>query len=431
MALSMNPHKEYKLLLTCLGAADEESKPAAMSRWRAAEWDELVRQSNGHGVTPYLYHRLRALRPAVNIPDPIERRMREIFLLSASRNIRLYHELGKTLNALSDDGIPVIALKGAHLAELVYGNIALRPMTDVDIMVPRGDLHKAVESLIRSGFRALNEKLDGYLEWSAIHQYRILPQAKHFFDLVHPKWRVKLDVHCRLTPEDLPFTIESEGLWERAVPVRLGGAAVLALSPEDLLLYECLHTSFHHGFASGLRPFCDIHETLRRHEGGMDWESVQSRARQWGASRCVYLTLHLTRELMATAVPDGAMRALEPETLDSSLVTCAMEKVFFHNGIDHTLLVSLVHKWKGRGLRNKAAGFMKSIFRSPRFMATKYPVAPDSKRVYLYYAVRLKDLFARYWRTGRGLLIHRKEMTLVVKQEKKHVALEQWLMSKD
>jgi hypothetical protein len=240
-----------------------------------------------------------------------------------------------------------------------------------------------------------------------------------------------LDVHCRLSPENVPFAIETEGLWERAVPVRLGGAAALALSPEDLLLYECLHTAFHHGFASSLRSFCDIHETLRRHGGELDWESVLSRVRHWGVNRCVYLTLHLTRELLATAVPDGVMSELEPDHLDSSLVLCAMEKVFLHRSTDQELLASLVHKWKGRDLRDKAAGFLKSIFRSRRFMATKYPVAPDSKRIYLYYAVRLKDLFARYWRTLRDLVIHHKEMASEAANEEKQVALEQWLMSKD
>jgi hypothetical protein len=38
--------------------------------------------------------------------------------------MHLYHELGKVLGLLRDENIPVIVLKGVHLAELVYGNIA-------------------------------------------------------------------------------------------------------------------------------------------------------------------------------------------------------------------------------------------------------------------------------------------------------------------
>jgi hypothetical protein len=61
-------------------------------------------------------------------------------LYSALRNMRRCHELSKVLRILQNDGIPVIVLKGAALAEVVYGNIALRSMSDVDLLVKKGSI---------------------------------------------------------------------------------------------------------------------------------------------------------------------------------------------------------------------------------------------------------------------------------------------------
>jgi len=46
---------------------------------------------------------------------------------------------------------PVIVLKGAYLAEAVYGDVALRPMCDTDLMVPRAELPRAQAVLLDMG----------------------------------------------------------------------------------------------------------------------------------------------------------------------------------------------------------------------------------------------------------------------------------------
>ena len=49
---------------------------------------------------------------------------------------------------------PVIPLKGAFLAEAVYGDIALRPMADFDLLVKPPDLPRAVEILRQLGYES-------------------------------------------------------------------------------------------------------------------------------------------------------------------------------------------------------------------------------------------------------------------------------------
>ena len=49
----------------------------------------------------------------------------------------LYHELNRVLRALVEAHIHVIALKGVHLAALVYDDIGLRRMSYTDLLVAR------------------------------------------------------------------------------------------------------------------------------------------------------------------------------------------------------------------------------------------------------------------------------------------------------
>lgn len=65
------------------------------------------------------------------LPARVKQKLREDYYLSAVRNTLLYQELAKILATFNDAGLPVIVLKGAALAQEMYGNIALHPMTDI------------------------------------------------------------------------------------------------------------------------------------------------------------------------------------------------------------------------------------------------------------------------------------------------------------
>jgi len=57
--------------------------------------------------------------------------------------MKVYAQLRKVLQVFCQEKVPVIVLKGALLAELVYQHIGLRTMDDVDLLVSKQDLGKA------------------------------------------------------------------------------------------------------------------------------------------------------------------------------------------------------------------------------------------------------------------------------------------------
>ncbi len=395
----MDRKTERELLLYCLGLGTDEIRAGKLEQLSASDWDGVIQLSARHGVTPLLYKRLRTLSPGTTIPAGIVQRLREAYLHSSARSMSLYHEISKVLTVLQNDGIPVIVLKGAHLAEVVYGNTALRPMSDVDLLVKRADLSRVEEKLLEIGY-APDEKNSTQFAQDCSHYTYMLPEK----DLL-------LEVHWDIQGLNSPFNINVSGLWERARPAMIAGVEALVLSPEDLLLYLCLHTSFRHLFDVGLMPFCDISETIRHYRGEIGWEQVQYRARQWGASNCVYLTLLLTKKLFGAAVPDEVLQGLEPNDFDTRFVAWAEGRIF--SQVDNIVgppSDNWGRLWASKRLLDKASVLLKTCFAPPQIMAEMYSVPPGSKRIYLYYPVRLKDLLRRHARRA-WLLLRRDDET--------------------
>ena len=139
--------RSVDLLLSCLWREEGETKAERLRGRSEDEWREAAAAAEYHGVGPLLFSTVRDLAGTLGSPGDLLEEMRRKYYAAAARNMRLYHELRKVLELFGRERIPVILLKGAHLAEAVYGNIALRSMGDVDLLVralSMGKLHHAM-----------------------------------------------------------------------------------------------------------------------------------------------------------------------------------------------------------------------------------------------------------------------------------------------
>jgi hypothetical protein len=397
-----------------LDAGEPKTKP--LEGLSASDWEVLIEASGRHGLTPSFYQRLKALPPDAPVPDWVRRRLRLLYLQNAGRNMNLYHGLGKVLEVLGKNHIPVIALKGAHLAELVYGDIALRPMCDLDLLVKEKDLLKVEEKLLELGYRPMEDE-------------RQVTEKKRHFGYRLPGKELYVEIHWTLIRADYPFDIDLDGQWERARPAVIGNSAVWVQAPEDLLLHLCLHAGKDHLFENGLKFLCDLTETIGHYEKEMDWDQVLFRSRQWGIEKSVYLTLRLAVELLKASVPEDLMKAIRPNDFEEPYMGMA-KTLIFEKTQDPDLLsftTDMARLWGPGRFSKKAALFLKRVFLPPDLMARIYPVAADSLMVYFYYPKRIKDVLqwhgSQVWR-----LLHRDErLTALAEHKNKLVPLMDWL----
>ncbi len=393
--MDMDRRRVLPLLYDSLSGRDEDALLEKLGRLAAPDWERLVQIAVFYNVAPFLKFRLEPFVSRLAIPGDVVFRLRKLFLESVSCNMHLYMGLADILKALQRDRIPVIALKGACLAQGVYDSIGLRSMCDVDILVRKPDLQGAADSLRRIGYSTPRE-FDIEVETSrSLH----LPQFKK-------PGAPPVDVHWTIEQPIHPFRIDIDGVWRRARPTTIAGVDILTPSPGDLLLHTCLHASYHHRFnASALKAFCDISEILRRHGARMNWERFALRADQWRISRSVHLCLYLAREMMGAPAPRTLLEAMQPSDFNREIVSEVRDKIgAWDKKKDQELPENFNAMWGVSGFRNRAAYFMKIMFPSPMILSRSHPAPPDSWRIYFYYPIRWKELLTRNARSAWRIL---------------------------
>jgi hypothetical protein len=178
---------------------------------------------------PY-HERLRPLfHRFLGSTDPADRRA---WLAAAERNLRLFRGLEEVLERTARAGVAVALLKGAALAEWVYGDPGVRPMSDVDLLVAEAHLPVLQEVLGSLGFERDPLWHPGLAEAdNAIHFGRAADG-------------LNLDLHLRPAYAALfPFRVPD--MLARAVERPFGRARALQLRWEDHWLHGAYHLMWH------------------------------------------------------------------------------------------------------------------------------------------------------------------------------------------
>ncbi len=301
--MATQPAADEAYLLSFLRQGGEQQALSLASQLTPEDWQAAAQQAARHELSAYFFQRLRELGVDDRLPQALHERLSSAYHHNAGRNILLARELGDLLAACEQAGIQVIPLKGAYLAEAVYGNLAGRRMHDLDLLIPLADLPRAAQLLDGLGYHPERPyRLDEEL---AIQQH-LPPYSRPGGPLV--------ELHGALLPPGTPFTLHPEGLWERSRPARLAGQTCRLPAPEDLLLHLIFHASYQHAFGLGLSPLLDISLVMVHFQAELDWQAFTQRALEGGLGRCAFLTLQAVAGLLHAPIPPACWRRCSRRT---------------------------------------------------------------------------------------------------------------------
>jgi hypothetical protein len=338
-----------------------------------ADWAAVGRMAARCGVAPLLHHRLSELGLTAALSDDSVRSLRLAYLRTAALNTRLYHRLGIVLRELRRRDIPAIVLKGAYLAEAVYGNVGLRPMGDVDLLVRLADIERLEEALAPLGVSPLMGLAELYVT-TKCHVNYASAGGEHF------------EFHHNLLPTTvLPAHFDLDALWSAAVETEIAGVPTLALAPPDLLLHLCAHL-FKHVEFWGLRGLCDISETIHHFGTSIDWSAVVERSRRGNLDRCVYLALQATEALLNVPLPDGLLSTLQPAGMPQSALATILERATTTDNVSRP--APFLQLWGHDSLDRKMARLKRTLFLPRWGMAAIYGIPPNSPLILLCYPRR-------------------------------------------
>jgi hypothetical protein len=315
-AVSTRP--EAELLLCCARTCmDSERAERIRTLLRAdIDWAYLLETAPQHGMVPLLYWSLNNTCPEA-VPRAILDQLRDDFHNNARRNLFLTGELLKLLNLFEAHEIRGIPFKGPVLAFSVYGNLALRQFSDLDILVRERDILKAKELLLSQGYRPNCHPIGAQ---KAVHL-----QSQHHIDLMRDDDKVIVELHWRFTSRKLPFPLDPGRLWERLETASLAGMTVFNLPPEDLLLVLCVHGTEHRWERLGW--ICDIAELIGVYQE-MDWGRVIEQASVLRIERTLLLGLLLANSLLDTALPERVLQRIQADPAVKWLAVQRRERLF-------------------------------------------------------------------------------------------------------
>jgi hypothetical protein len=388
--------------------------PRGVERITPTAWDCVAEQAADQKIGALTYHRLTNGPDAPSIPGHVREQLRTFYALGQLRNTLLLNDARQVIEALQGAGVPVMVLKGLHLAVNVYSEPGLRTMSDIDVMVPECDLATAEAVLMSQGF--------GPIPRPDIREF--CRHSNHLARLSRAK-AVPVEIHWTIERPTSPFTIDVDALWRRAQPIVLEGLEVLALSTDDLLLHLCLHTSYHHRFdRSALKGLLDIDAVVMASEGHVDWQRLVRTAQEWGAGSYVYTTLRLAAVILGTPVPELALSALNRRAEDEALIDVIHQFIV-------TPMVDLPPGYRDfrepSSLRKRAANVARSIFLSKRHMRRLYRLREGSRLVYLYYGIRVLDLLVRRGGLGLHLMLRTRQVQPAVFREAARQRIDSWI----
>lgn len=330
---------------------------------------ELIRK---HNLSPLLYTLIKHLKKEF-ADKPQYQDLKQEYLTSVVASMMRYSHIAAILGALKEKGIDFIVLKGAYLAEAVYNDTALRPFSDIDILLNDNQWQQFASCLSELGYSSRYLQMDKLPP--RLVKNDMLDHRLDFYNKNSINIDAKLDL--------LEFGIGMktiDGVWESANMVKIAGVPCKALSPE----YQVIHLLTHlnrHGYVK-LIWFVDIALIIRTTP--IDWQKVISIARTEGILTSMYYGLIYVNEIMGGGLmTEQAVKGFSPKSLPATIwrMTWPIDDVMQFKGVHEANLVFKKRFFSTNLLINilltgrpvpKLLYFLRKIWPSKEYLESKY-----------------------------------------------------------
>jgi len=319
-----------------------------------ADWDDLAVRAIVLGLAPQF--RTRLSNWGLDIGAHAWEKLSAVYQAQARRSEAIVAQLGEALAACAECGLRPIALKGVHLAALVYSDPALRPMNDIDLLFTPEELPAAeamLESLSYRGKHKSAELGPGVTKHTSTFR-RVGPEAATPNPYLSAGAERTIEPHTSLEESWFGLKVDvTPGVRDRAIEVTLSGQPCRVLAREDLLLHVCVHFCFH--LIMGAPSMVQLADLLAvTSAGGVDWPVFAGRAVSRRAAPYALAALTLARKLLDAPVPNAAMDLLgdaTPAALRRRIDRLGLADVLRRT--QHKPLTSIPQRI-GRGLADRA-----------------------------------------------------------------------------
>jgi hypothetical protein len=286
------PSAEFLLLAACCRWPTDTTAIREAGQ-TAIDWRRFVKLAQRHRVQGFARIGLEAATIAVP-PGLIAAHRRQ-----TARNLLLLDEAARITAMLAEADIPAAFLKGVTLAELAYGDQAVKQTLDNDLLVDPSQVAATIGLLESIGYRVIDPAvpLDG-------KRLSVLIDMVKECTLVRVGNKAMIDLHWRMT--SVEGLLAEPDLTHDLRMVTVGDHRLPTLGDEALMVYLAVHGA-RHGW-SRLKWLADFNALLAaRDEAAV--AALRDRAKRDSVTRAMDLALLQANRLFGTSVPGDVGRS--------------------------------------------------------------------------------------------------------------------------
>ncbi len=308
-------------LIEILKLNDCKAVAAQSATWTELQWHAAKFVAQTHGIAPLLY-KLSILSGAYDYFNPdFQRYISEQYYLNEARINKVKATLQDILEQTSLKSLDVMPLKGALLISSYYEDAALRPMSDIDLLIKPEDLANVGQILSKMGY-CLDHDSFHHVQYS-------LPGEPVSMNGEHPDNPLVIELHKEVNWPigHLDYDI-TDLLWQNAEHEFLGYSHVFQPSKDNLLMMLSCHCA-RNQYEGQMRTIqlYDLKlvaESLDRSQ----WARLIKNAEEAGFDRVIYAALHTTQRFLGldtgiitepgilNKIPGKLKRLIESQSLD-------------------------------------------------------------------------------------------------------------------
>ena len=273
--------------------------PVSATTLTPADWDVVLRVLRNEGLLARVHAQQESLGQLSTLPGKVQDHLVAASVVTNDHQRMIKWEVDRIRYALRHLDVPIVLLKGAAyvMADLPPANGRL--VSDVDILVPEGNIPTVESALLSAGWETIQH--DEY-------DQRYFRQWMHEIPpLRHALRRTDVDVHHAILPRTAKLKPDSTRLLASA---RAIDGNLCALSDADIVLHSATHLFYGGDLDHGLRDLLDLHDLLAHFSANSEqfWGQLVTRAQALDLQRPLFYALRYCKQYLHTSIPDEVIR---------------------------------------------------------------------------------------------------------------------------